>query len=69
MTVERLLPSQEAADLIALTGDVADKVLAPIVDAHERAETYPEGVFAQLGAVGLLSTAAARTVGRGWSAV
>src|SRR5262249_19374717 len=27
----------------------------PIVDAHEKAETYPEGVFAQLGAAGLLS--------------
>ena len=27
----------------------------PIVDAHEKAETYPDGVFAQLGAAGLLS--------------
>jgi alkylation response protein AidB-like acyl-CoA dehydrogenase len=55
MPVERLLPSQEAEDLIALTRDIADKVLHPIVDAHEKAETYPEGVFAQLGAAGLLS--------------
>jgi alkylation response protein AidB-like acyl-CoA dehydrogenase len=55
MPVERLLPTQEAADLIALTRDVADKVLTPIVDAYEKAETYPEGVFAQLGAAGLLS--------------
>ena len=55
MAVDRLLPSQEAADLIALTRDIADKVLDPIVDAHEKAETYPEGVFAQLGAAGLLS--------------
>jgi alkylation response protein AidB-like acyl-CoA dehydrogenase len=30
-------------------------VLDPIVDAHEKAESYPEGVFAQLGAAGLLS--------------
>ncbi|BBZ75930.1 acyl-CoA dehydrogenase [Mycolicibacterium anyangense] len=55
MTVDRLLPTQDAADLVALTRDIADKVLSPIVDEHERSETYPEGVFAQLGAAGLLS--------------
>ena len=55
MAVDRLLPSQEAEDLIALTRDIADKVLDPIVDAHEKAETYPEGVFPALGAAGLLS--------------
>jgi alkylation response protein AidB-like acyl-CoA dehydrogenase len=55
MPVDRLLPSDDAVDLIALTRDIADKVLDPIVDAHEKAETYPEGVFAQLGAAGLLS--------------
>src|ERR1700751_398985 len=55
MAVDRLMPSQDAHDLIALTRDIADKVLDPIVDAHEKAETYPEGVFAQLGAAGLLS--------------
>src|ERR1700751_2524312 len=55
MAVDRLMPSQDAHDLITLARDVADKVLVPIVDVHERAETYPEGVFAQLGAAGLLS--------------
>jgi alkylation response protein AidB-like acyl-CoA dehydrogenase len=55
MPVDRLLPSDEARELIALTRDIADKVLDPIVDAHEKAESYPEGVFAQLGAAGLLS--------------
>ncbi|MBV9516302.1 MAG: acyl-CoA dehydrogenase family protein [Mycobacteriaceae bacterium] len=55
MPVERLLPTQEASDLIALARTVADKVLTPIVDAHEKAESYPDGVFAQLGAAGLLS--------------
>ena len=55
MPVDRLLPDQDAADLIALTRDICDKVLSPIVDQHERNETYPEGVFAQLGAAGLLS--------------
>ncbi len=46
MPVDRLLPSDEAAELIALTRDVADKVLEPIVDEHERTETYPDEVFA-----------------------
>lgn len=55
MTVDRLLPSADAEDLIALTRDIADKVLDPIVDDHEKAERYPEGVMAQLGAAGLLS--------------
>ncbi|OPX10186.1 acyl-CoA dehydrogenase family protein [Mycobacterium sp. AT1] len=55
MTVDRLLPSDEAGELIQLTRTIADKVLAPIVDEHESMETYPEGVFATLGAAGLLS--------------
>jgi alkylation response protein AidB-like acyl-CoA dehydrogenase len=54
MAVDRLLPTEEAADLIALTRDVADSELAPRVDKHERDETYPEGLFALLGKVGLL---------------
>ncbi len=53
--VERLLPTREAYDLIDLTRDVADKVLTPRVDEHERKETFPEGVFPALGAAGLLS--------------
>ena len=55
MAVDRLLPDQDAADLIALTRDIADRLLTPIVDGHERTETYPEGVFAQLGDAGLRS--------------
>jgi alkylation response protein AidB-like acyl-CoA dehydrogenase len=55
MPVDRILPSEDADDLIALTRDIADKLLDPIVDAHEKSETYPDGVFAQLGAAGLLS--------------
>ena len=55
MPVDRLLPTEDAAELIALTRDVADKLLDPIVDEHERTETYPDGLFAQLGAAGLLS--------------
>ncbi|WP_026919678.1 acyl-CoA dehydrogenase family protein [Gordonia shandongensis] len=55
MAVDRLLPTSEARDLIELTRDIADKVLDPIVDEHEKNETYPEGVFATLGEAGLLS--------------
>jgi alkylation response protein AidB-like acyl-CoA dehydrogenase len=54
VTVDRLLPDQDARDLIELTRDIADKELARRVDEHERAETYPEGLFATLGAAGLL---------------
>ena len=35
MTVERLLPTREARELVRLARDVADKVLDPIVDEHE----------------------------------
>ena len=54
MPVDRLLPTDEARDLLELTRDVADKELAPRVEEHERAEAYPEGLFATLGATGLL---------------
>jgi alkylation response protein AidB-like acyl-CoA dehydrogenase len=55
VAVDRLLPADEARDLIQLTRDVTDKVLTPIVDEHEKNETYPEAVFAILGEAGLLS--------------
>jgi alkylation response protein AidB-like acyl-CoA dehydrogenase len=54
MAVDRLLPTTEAEDLLALTRELADKELAPRVEEHERTETYPEGLFATLGAAGLL---------------
>ncbi|MFE4593205.1 acyl-CoA dehydrogenase family protein [Streptomyces laurentii] len=57
MDVDRLLPTPEAADLLALAREIADKELAPRVDAHEAAETYPEGLFATLGRAGLLGLA------------
>ncbi|MFI6321149.1 acyl-CoA dehydrogenase family protein [Nonomuraea sp. NPDC050556] len=54
MAVDRLLPTEEARDLLALTRDLADKELAPRVEEHERAETYPAGLFKVLGEAGLL---------------
>ena len=53
MSVDRLLPSEEAEDLLALVREVADKELATRADEHERTETYPEGLFATLGGLGL----------------
>jgi alkylation response protein AidB-like acyl-CoA dehydrogenase len=55
MPVSRLLPTDEAHELIALTREVADKTLAPIVDHHEKCESYPDGIFKTLGKAGLLS--------------
>jgi len=54
VAVDRLLPTQEAEDLLALTRELAEKELATRVDEHEKAETYPDGLFATLGAAGLL---------------
>lgn len=65
MDVDRLLPTPEAADLIALTREIADKELAPRADAHEAAETYPEGLFATLGEAGLLGLAYPEEFGGG----
>ncbi|MEH3141748.1 MAG: acyl-CoA dehydrogenase family protein [Mycobacterium kyogaense] len=55
MPVDRLLPTDEAHELIELARTIADKVLDPIADKHEKDETYPDGVFATLGEAGLLS--------------
>ncbi|MFC8785161.1 acyl-CoA dehydrogenase family protein [Streptomyces nigra] len=54
MPVDRLLPTQDAEDLLGLVRDIADKELAPRVDQHERTETYPQGLFSVLGEAGLL---------------
>jgi alkylation response protein AidB-like acyl-CoA dehydrogenase len=52
--VDRMLPTSEAQDLLALTRDLADKELRPRVADHERDETFPEGLFPLLGEAGLL---------------
>lgn len=54
MAVSRLLPTREAAELLALTRDIADKVLAPRASADEAAERFPRDVFRTLGRAGLL---------------
>ena len=52
---ERLYPTPEAADLIALAAELADKELAPRAAAAEAGGEFPADVFATLGKAGLLS--------------
>src|SRR5947209_6769753 len=54
MTVDRLLPTQEAGDLIALTRELADKKLGNRVEEHEAEESYREGLLPVLARPGLL---------------
>lgn len=54
MAVDRLLPTAEAHELIALTRDVADKTMAPIADEYERTARYPAQVFRTLADAGLM---------------
>jgi alkylation response protein AidB-like acyl-CoA dehydrogenase len=54
MTVDRILPSDEAYDLLALTRELADRELAPRVEAHESRGEFPREVLRTLGRTGLL---------------
>ncbi len=65
MTVDRMLPTPEAHDLIELTRDLADGELAPRVVADEAAERFPAEVFTTLGRAGLLGLPYAEEVGGG----
>jgi alkylation response protein AidB-like acyl-CoA dehydrogenase len=53
--IDRELPSTEAADLLELARDLAQRELAPRADKAEAAGIFPREVFAQLGELGLLS--------------
>ncbi|AXG14302.1 acyl-CoA dehydrogenase family protein [Intrasporangium calvum] len=55
MPATRLMPTDEAADLIELTREICHKELAPKVDESERKHLFPEATFRTLGAAGLLS--------------
>ncbi len=65
MTVDRMLPTAEARDLLALTRELAAKELAPRVDADERDEAFPAEVFATLGEAGLMGLPYAEELGGG----
>jgi len=54
MPADRLMPTEESADLIELTRTIVDKELRPIVDEADRTATFPREVFRTLGRAGLL---------------
>jgi len=54
MPVQRLVPTQEAADLLELTRELAREELAPRVAQAEADEQFPREVFRTLGKAGLL---------------
>ncbi|MEU0535397.1 acyl-CoA dehydrogenase family protein [Amycolatopsis tolypomycina] len=54
MPAERLLPSSEAEELVALTREIARDELAPRAAAAEEAEQFPREQFRLLGKSGLL---------------
>lgn len=54
MPVQRLLPTEEATDLLALTGEIARDELAPAAADHEARAEFPRESFRLLGKSGLL---------------
>jgi len=54
MPADRMMPTEESADLIELTRTIVDKELRPEVDEAERTATFPRDVFRTLGRAGLL---------------
>ena len=54
MKVERVLPTDEAAELLELVTQVAKDALAPRAAAAERDAQFPRDAFSTLGGMGLL---------------
>ncbi|MFC7550103.1 acyl-CoA dehydrogenase family protein [Plantactinospora sp. GCM10030261] len=54
MTVDRILPTDEAYDLLALTTELADRELAPRAAQFEERGEFPREVLRTLGRSGLL---------------
>ena len=54
MAVDRLLPTDEGAELVSLAREIAQAELAPRAAAAEAAERFPRDAFFMLGEVGLL---------------
>ena len=65
MPPSRLLPSDEAVDLIALVRDLVTAELAPLAARAEREEAFPREVFRTLGRAGLLGLPYPEEVGGG----
>ncbi len=65
MPVERMMPTQEAADLIELVREIAERQLAPVAAEYEAAARFPRDIFRLLGKAGLLSLAYPEEYGGG----
>lgn len=65
MPVRRLLPTQEAADLLDLTRELARAELAPRAAQAEADEQFPRDVFTTLGRAGLLGLPYGEDLGGG----
>src|SRR3712207_8757680 len=55
MTVDRLLPTEEAAEIVGLVREIAQAELAPRAAEAEAAGAFPRDAFRMLGEAGLLS--------------
>lgn len=65
MPVQRIMPTEESADLIDLVRGIAREELLPQVDEAEAAARLPREVFSLLGRAGLLSLPYAEELGGG----
>lgn len=65
MPADRMMPTDEAADLIELTRTIATRELLPEVAAAERSATFPREAFRTLGRAGLLGLPYPEEVGGG----
>ena len=65
MAVERLLPTEEAYDLLELVREIAAEQLAPRAAEDEAAERFPRDAFSLLGKTGLLALAHPEEYGGG----
>ncbi|AEH11486.1 MULTISPECIES: acyl-CoA dehydrogenase family protein [Protofrankia] len=65
MPAERLLPSDEARELVELASTIAEKELEPRVVEWEEAGRFPRDAFTVLGQAGLLSLPYPEEVGGG----
>jgi alkylation response protein AidB-like acyl-CoA dehydrogenase len=65
MAVDRLLPTPEAEELIALVREICADELAPRVSGAEERGEFPRDVFTLLGKTGLLSLPFAEDLGGG----
>lgn len=54
MPADRLMPTEEGDELVALTREIVDKELRPLVDGVERSGEFPREVYRTLGRSGLL---------------